>query len=58
MQPFRIAKARAFVAQQHPWVPAHYALLCDFVHPNLSSQRAAGISTVSCFFREPLGNNC
>ena len=42
MQPFRIAKARAFVAQQHPWVREHYALLSDFVHPNLSSQRTAG----------------
>lgn len=42
LQPFRIAHARKFAAQQHPWIEAHYALLCDFVHPNLSSQRTAG----------------
>lgn len=42
LRPLRIAKARAFLAQQLPWVEEHYALLCDFVHPNMSSQRAAG----------------
>jgi hypothetical protein len=39
LRPFRISKARELVAQELPWTNEHYALLCDFVHPNLSSQR-------------------
>jgi hypothetical protein len=39
LRPFRISKARDVAAQQLPWINEHYALLCDFVHPNMSSQR-------------------
>src|SRR5262249_43563426 len=33
---------RKFLTQELRWVDEHYALLCDFVHPNMSSQRTAG----------------
>jgi len=39
LRPFRVSKARALVAKEVPWTDEHYALLCDFVHPNMSSQR-------------------
>jgi hypothetical protein len=40
LRPFRVSKARELVAQELPWTNEHYALLCDFVHPNMSSQRS------------------
>jgi SEC-C motif len=40
-RPFKIAKARALLVKELPWANEHYGLLCDFVHPNLSSQRTA-----------------
>ncbi len=42
VQPVRISKARRALAEQLPWIEPHYALLCDFVHHNMSSQRTAG----------------
>jgi hypothetical protein len=31
--------ARAFLATEIEWIESHYGALCDFVHPNASSQR-------------------
>lgn len=42
-QPLRINNARRFLAKTAPWVEEHYASLCDVVHPNLASQRHAGV---------------
>jgi hypothetical protein len=42
-QPLRIKSARHFLAKSLPWVEEHYASLCDVVHPNLASQRQAGV---------------
>lgn len=43
VQPLRINNARRHLANSLPWVEAHYAALCDVVHPNLASQRHAGL---------------
>jgi len=42
LKPIRVGKARAFLTNELPWIDEHYALLCDFVHHNMSSQRTAG----------------
>jgi hypothetical protein len=42
LKPFRIRAAREFLGKKCAWVNEHYESLCDFVHPNLSSQTSAG----------------
>ncbi len=42
VQLIRLKSARKKLAEDLPWVEAHYAMLCDFVHHNMSSQRTTG----------------
>jgi hypothetical protein len=42
VQLIRLQTARRKLAEDLPWVEAHYAMLCDFVHHNMSSQRTTG----------------
>ena len=39
---FKLNKARQDLHKELDWVTPHYAALCDFVHPNLSSQLLGG----------------
>jgi len=41
-QPIRTGKARKALMLELPWIDAHYAMLCDYVHHNLSSLSIAG----------------
>jgi hypothetical protein len=42
VRPVRLQKARKLLSEELDWTEPHYAALCDFVHPNLSSQRISG----------------
>ena len=50
VQLIRLRAARQMLAKELPWIEPHYAMLCDFVHHNMSSQRTgayAGESLVA-----------
>jgi hypothetical protein len=42
VQLIRLREARHVLGKELPWIEPHYAMLCDFVHHNMSSQRTAG----------------
>jgi SEC-C motif len=55
VQLIRLREARQTLAKEFAWVEPHYAMLCDFVHHNMSSQRTGAYAGESLVARNGYG---